>query len=225
MENKIYRTDYQVLNQARELGKEVVARRPTPVDLFDPTVPFDVDELSFLSGYYDGVREAVGDLRSQISDRVNELHKRDIDLIFARGVSQRERAERTCSDCRSVYEVGTAFHVYPMSVVDDIYVVALKFCASCNSRVTNEYLLEVLYRKPNGAVEGLELENPSFFRHEHHWVTSVRSTDTTANEETRCPNCSSPAMTWFTCERCMSAGCACCYPNAEVHDRSVIRRG
>ena len=61
-----YRVDYGVLNEGRGAGRRAAEMSPTPRDLFDPAIPPDVDELSFLRGYMDGIREVAGDRWAQI---------------------------------------------------------------------------------------------------------------------------------------------------------------
>ena len=80
----IWRKDYEVAREAEQVAREAVRRDATPGDLFTPAVPPDVDELSYLSGYWDGIRFETDVRYREIAERIMRQHQADLDYLFAK---------------------------------------------------------------------------------------------------------------------------------------------
>ena len=48
--------------QGYRIGRGAAEARPTPPDLFEPGVPPDRDEQSFLRGYYKGIQDVLAEI-------------------------------------------------------------------------------------------------------------------------------------------------------------------
>ena len=83
-EHVIWRKDYDVARQAEQVARDAVRREVTPGDIFTPAVPPDLDELSYLSGYWDGIRYETDERYRQFHERLFQRHQEDLDYLFAK---------------------------------------------------------------------------------------------------------------------------------------------